>query len=381
MPSIRHVTLTASNAIFWCQISKFRAGAAKKKNNRLYKSSSIQRMREPVYRKMMDYVVLRITAICLKSSLSSPEAYCNMFNRGASILRTEQHRHWTVMNGVGPRYERVRPEEESVNHRILYCRWCVLWSAPSHLSYYYSTLMRKPRRHSKQLCRCGIEPIFFIPPPLSSSGWRPFPSLMSKGKPAAVPCPSQRHRHIARAGIAVFLPHRLCLMDDRDCLPQKWTLFFYQHNYIEREKKLTVNDHGPGGDGLLFHGGHFASIDAAELVGRLQNLQGSVPFVRIVGGHVIEIETAFEDAEILRPFPRYPLVHGTGAVLEIPLDDQFRFLIGRSEDVVAVQDHRRRRAVFHHRRHPHIDDLQHRTGFRAAGNNRPHYSIVTYKKI
>ena len=79
-------------------------------------------MREPVYRKMMDYVVLRITAICLKSSLSSPEAYCNMFNRGASILRTEQHRHWTVMNGVGPRYERVRPEEESVNHRILYCR-------------------------------------------------------------------------------------------------------------------------------------------------------------------------------------------------------------------------------------------------------------------
>ena len=31
MPSIRHVTLTASNAIFWCQISKFRAGAAKKK--------------------------------------------------------------------------------------------------------------------------------------------------------------------------------------------------------------------------------------------------------------------------------------------------------------------------------------------------------------
>ena len=115
MPSIRHVTLTASNAIFWCQISKFRAGAAKKKQ------SITQKFINPADGVAIR-VVLRITAICLKSSLSSPEAYWNMFNRGASILRTEQHRHWTVMNGVGPRYERVRPEEESVNHRILYCR-------------------------------------------------------------------------------------------------------------------------------------------------------------------------------------------------------------------------------------------------------------------
>lgn len=92
--------------------------------------------------------------------------------------------------------------------------------------------------------------------------------------------------------------------------------------------KLTVNDHGAGGDGLFFDGGDFTTIDAAEFVGRFEYLESPVSFVRVVGRPIVQIETAFEEAQILRPLARYPLVDGTRSVLKIPLNDQFRFLIG-----------------------------------------------------
>ena len=151
-----------------------------------------------------------------------------MLTRGASILnRSTTTSALDCDERGGPCDERVRPEEESVNHRILLplmATECVVYGAVSSfilLFYFNAQAEATHKRSEHQLCRCGIEPIFFIPPPLSSSGWRPFPSLMSKGKPAAVPCPSQQHRHIARAWALRFFPHRLCLMDDRDSLPQK----------------------------------------------------------------------------------------------------------------------------------------------------------------
>lgn len=91
---------------------------------------------------------------------------------------------------------------------------------------------------------------------------------------------------------------------------------------------FTVDDHGAGGDGLLFDGGDFAAINATQLVSGLEDFECPVPLVRIVGGPVVEIEPALEHAEILRPFPRNPLVDGTGTVLEVPLDHQLRFLVG-----------------------------------------------------
>ena len=121
---------------------------------------------------------------------------------------------------------------------------------------------------------------------------------------------------------------------------------------------LTVNDHVLGSDDLLLDGGDFTDIAAAEIGRGSQDLKGAVALVVVARGAVVEIQAPFEDAQILRPLPRDPLVDGRRLVGKVPLDDQLAALIGSAEDVVAVEDHGRRRARLHHQGDSHLHDFQ-----------------------
>ena len=112
---------------------------------------------------------------------------------------------------------------------------------------------------------------------------------------------------------------------------------------------LTVNDERAGCLVFVLETGHFASILAAELDGRLDDLQGPVASVRVVRDAVLQIETALERAVVLRPLARNPLVHGHRQVTQEPLHYQALLLV-IGHDVIAVQNDRSA-AILHGWRH------------------------------
>ncbi len=84
--------------------------------------------------------------------------------------------------------------------------------------------------------------------------------------------------------------------------------------------------------GLVLDGGHFASVVAAELDARPDDLERAVPLERVVRGAVAQVQSTLEQTQILRRFARNPLVHRPRLRPKVP--GQKKTLM--TNDVIAV---------------------------------------------
>lgn len=102
---------------------------------------------------------------------------------------------------------------------------------------------------------------------------------------------------------------------------------------------LTVDDHRLDHEIFVVVRGNDATVVAGQLDGRVDDMERTVHGQVVVGRAVVEVDAVSENADADGSVARYPLIHGTFAVVEVPSDDQSDGI--RKQRVHAVQDHSR----------------------------------------
>lgn len=130
--------------------------------------------------------------------------------------------------------------------------------------------------------------------------------------------------------------------------------------------EVTVNDHLLYHEVLVGEGGDSAAVLSRELGGRVEDGEGAEDGGVVVGGAVLEVETAAQHSEILRTLTGYPLVDRRRPVVEEPLDYEagVGLEVDGSQRVLTVEDDEAG-VVDDERRHQERGDLQ-RTAFQPC---------------